>query len=436
MSQQNWNNLDRKIYTILNSKNTHSFYGSYTRNVYFKDFLEHYKNCPADFSSDMVLDLNISVVGKINNFLCGKYKNNSIIETHKYESIYSVAKSDSVDKAPLYKVKSVMFCTGLENDVNTYSSKGKKNYASESKLIQEQLALFGIPPWYSNLTFNNLFQDVDAEKLLKTISIKNFLLSLEKYFSFLSNDNDYKQFKEDFFSSYYKSLKNQANSLFRYTSFNEILSFLRDSYNEEILKLVIEKSIGVPEYSYLKNKSAVDKIISSYPQSQNVLSAYINEINKDNVQQFFVEDNCVVVSLTIDFITVQKTLLLNKKKFSAKEVDERFKSLLKKLFYNKKELNLQTPLSSVFITDNPDITDKSYVSTFLFKVSKNDYNEFGETIIKDYLKRQFIDFIDNFPEKSFNIDKYEASWQKEIISKRVVEGVVIEGKVKKSIQKI
>lgn len=418
---QSWYYLERELYEKLNAGRDRNSRYSYEQRVYMKTLIDHFKSNPEKFLPEMILDLNISAVAKINKIL--SYESSSKADDparkENYIAIFNAAYKDldvAKDKArPLYEVKGHSYATAFDSgDVNFYSSKGKKNYVSELKSILEDIALFKNQNWYKNVTAEMLFQDVKAENLFKSVGTKNFIVSLEKIFPHFKNDEKYETFKNDFFQAYYKKLKETKNNLFYHMPFSEIVSFLKDSYDEEALTILIKTAKDNPEYSYLKNKAAFDKIITVFPESKVVLNDYINAIKEDNIKDFFHDENYKLVSITIDFNAVEKTLLLDKVKSPARAICEEFLNILKE----EKKLRKDNPMAWFFIDDKVSVSSSSYVSSLIFKVPLNDINLIGEKEIKNFIKKHFLNFVNVYP-KHAKDNNYDIFWQEELINKDV-----------------
>lgn len=420
MSQQNWYDLENKIYNSLNKQKSLMKYGYYEKKVCFGDFVKHFKTYPEDFSPEMVLDINVALVAKVNKILTIENLTTKVelnAEKKYYNDLFELAVKGSnfqknINDKSLHIYKGSSFCTNFENAIEFYSSKGKKNYITELKLLQENLLMFKGKDWYNELSFEILFSNFNVDKQLQTVALKNFLLSLDKYFLFLKENESYINLKQSFFKSYYDNvLKNSRN--FKFT---DNLSFQKDCYNEESLKYLVNFSKGINAYSYLNNKSAIDKILALNPTAKEVLASYMDEIKKSKVGDFFKEENYKIISVTIDFAEVEKILLLDDVKVKAVNISHQFLLLI------QKEKSGNNPFSWFFRDDCISVSLTSNVSSFLFKVPKNQIKEFGEDFVKSFIKKQFLNFVNEYPNK-FMENKYNVLWQEAIIKKDIEEKI-------------
>lgn len=419
MSMQNWYGLEKKLYNSLNQNSSNS-YGRSERTVNFRDFLKHFKTYPEDFSPEMILDMNIALVAKVNRILTVTNIEAALeVEKKSYADLFELAikgsniQRNSNDNAKfLHLYKGHKFCTSFENRINFYFSEGKRNYITELKVLQEDLSMFKNKDWYNELSFETLFSNFKIDKQPTTIGLKNFLLSLDKYFLFLKNNESYENLKNDFFKSYYDNL----NKKFKDFNFTENLSFQKDCYNEDALKLLVKFAEGTNAYSYLNHKSAIDKIVALNPSAKEVLASYMNEIKESKIGDFFKEENYRIVSVTIDFAEVEKILLLDKVKVKAANISHQFHLLI------QKEKSCNNPFSWFFMDDCISASLTSNVSSFLFKVPKNQIKEFGEDFVKSFIQKQFLNFVNEYP-NNFMVNKYDVLWQEAIISKDIEEKI-------------
>lgn len=432
MSENNWYSLTENLHNNFNKgKDLNSFY-QIERNIYFRDLINCYVKKPEYFSDSMVLDMNLLIVSKINKILTFSLINNERQEKELSEQLINVVQKNTIFTNK--KSLNINLFTGrsitadFSHEINNYSSKGQKNYISELKTIQADLALFKTPEWYSHLNSDLLFRNFDVVKSKKTVGLKNFLLSLDKYFPFLKTDENYMEIKNIFFKSYYQKINEIDKNFFYHAPFSEIVSFLKDSYDEDTLKHLIHNSKNIPDYSYLKNKAAIDKIISLFPESKEILNAYINEIREDSIDDIFVKSTYKIITIEIDFTSVEKLLLLDKVKSTAFEIKEKFISLLTNET-NKKNDN---PLAWFFQKDDINITAQQNLSSLLFKVPENKYLDFGEDFIINFIKKHFLDFVNLYP-KTPVLDCYNVLWQEAVIN-RDVENIST-NTVKKSVKK-
>jgi hypothetical protein len=420
MSPITWYSLEKEIHTQLNEKRKNNLF-IYEEKVQLYHFLEHYRNHPEVFTPSMVLDLNIAVVSKITSRLSFSIEPDEFKK--QYQDFFKLVR----DKNPhntantyLHHIMSSHHFLDFENSVHLRTSKGKSARTSEIKQLQSDLDLFSTSVWHQDLKFIDIVKDIDPTQVEHTISSKNLIISLEKHFTSLSKDEDYHNFKNKYFEKFYEKLATYGNKIFMKNSFSEILSFLKDSYHEETLKTLVKVITNIPEYSYLKNKSAIDKFEQLHPQSKEILAPYKNEIRKDSIGDFFMESKHSIITISINYIAVEKTLLLDnvKKNVRASEIHENFIQLV------LGERGKNNPFSYYLTTNDIRKSNKNFEVALLFNVPQKEIDEFGTQFIINFIKNQFLDFVDVYPNIKKDFNKYDTLW-KECIIKKDIEHIPI-----------
>lgn len=411
-----WYGMEKALDEQFNKGKDFSNRYVYRTNVYFKDLLNKYEKSPEDFTPSMVLDLDVAVLSKVRALLThhltrGKDKEIAEEQAKNYEAIMKVAldSGEEYDKnhRSLVAQKGIFYPISFSSDLSTYSSKGRKLYVSEVKALLENMTIFSDKKWHKNITADIFFNDVSGKNIQKTIAFKNFLIFLEKAFPLFKEDEKFKTIKKDFFQSYYDAV-DLKRGFYDYP-FTDLMSFLKDSYDENTLKKVVKEAGDNVAYSYLKNKAAFDKIIQNAPEAKEVLATHMSAIEDDKIPDIFNETSYKIMTLDVNLKAVEKILLLEKVKVTSYDLNLAFQGVLKDEYKNK------NPLSGFFLADVLTSSPTSHNVSFLFKVPNEEIDNVGEPVIKDFLKKMFSKFVNEYPKVEFK-NHVDALWSEYILT--------------------
>lgn len=417
MSQYSWYGLESKLEKQFNEGKDFSNRYVSKRYVYFKDYLEIYQKTPEVFNPSMVADMSAGLIYKINAlFTYHKNRNDKSVAASRKELFENIlqtirnngAEYDSSHRS-LVAYKGVDYTASFSSDMSWSFSKGKKTYISEVKKLMEDLSVFNKVEWNKDIPSSLILQNINGNEVFHSIAFKNLIISLPKFFPNLKEDEQYNKFKDDFFNGFYdKFLRSDRG--FTETPFSDVISFLRDSYNEDALKKLVVLAGEIVEYSYLKNKSSFDKVMAINESAKEILKDFVDAIKDEKVPDFFIKESHQIVSFSLDIKAVQKILLLDKVKVYPRDISSGFNALC------ESERSKSNPLAWFMQIDHIKNDAVECKERWLFKVPKDQYDMHGEGFIRKFLEKTFLNYVNEFPNPK-NLGKNDLIWNEFILAK-------------------
>lgn len=276
---------------------------------------------------------------------------------------------------------------------------GKNKLPGQAKTVLAELEKYKKSPVLKDFNPEELLLNVDINDMLTTVTMKNFLSALVKYFP--KAKKELETLNEQFVERVLN--KKSQTAIVSDEDFKSAISFLNEGYNEELLKNVIKKAKQEPSYSYNKLKPTMDKLMKLYPGSEPLFEDYIKQANAINTNDVIEQAN-TTINIQINLTALEKRLWKkweSGKKVQVYEISETLKRNIKIMadkVGNNNPFNWIKASNNYQRTTNLEdgVNVKEYVLNFYVEVPAKELKTISiETVQKNY-QEIVLDYCDNY----------------------------------------
>lgn len=277
---------------------------------------------------------------------------------------------------------------------------GKNRLPGQVKSVLSELEKHKKSVVLKDFNPEELLLNVNVNDMPTTVTMKNFLAALNKYFP--KAKKELAALNEQFVERVLN--KKSQTTIQSDDDFKSAISFLNEGYNELLLKNVIKKAKEVPGYSYNKLKPTMDKLIKLYPGSEPFFEDYIKQAEAVDTNDVMEQPDTETINIKINLTALEKRLWKkweSGKKVQVTEISDKLKTNLKGIAL---KVGNNNPFSWIKAHHNYERTTKleesvkvtEYILNFYVDIPKKELATVSLETAKKHYQEILLDYCDNY----------------------------------------